>query len=226
MKSRITIICGAYGSGKTEYAISYALGLAEDKFRKTALIDLDIVNPYFRSRDIADELAERGVTVISTEPGYENSDLPALSPRIFGALQDGAYQVVIDVGGDPNGARALGRFYEYFMRESYNFSIVVNPYRPNTRNVQDALSLIHEVATASRLQPNGLVSNINLGRETTMDIWREGLPLIRELEEKSRLPVIHHMVEENFLAAHRDFFADFPVYPISLRMLTPWLKDQ
>lgn len=226
MNPRITIICGAYGSGKTEYAIAYALQLVEDKSQKTALIDLDIVNPYFRSRDIAVQLAEQGVTVISTEPGYENSDIPALSPRIFAALQDNSFQVVFDVGGDPNGARALGRFHDYFLRESYDFRIIVNPYRPNTRNTQDMLKLINELAITSRLQPGSLVSNINLGRETTIDIWQQGLPLIRELEEQSHLPLIHHMVEENLWAAHRDFFAKFPVHPITLRMLTPWLKDQ
>ena len=198
MKPRITIVCGAYGSGKTEFAIGHALDLAGEKRGKTALIDLDIVNPYFRSRDIAAELAEQGVTVISTEQGHENSDLPALSPRIFAAFQDEAYQVVIDVGGDPNGARALGRFHGYFLKEQYAFNIVINPYRPNTRNVEDTLQLIRDLSVTSRLQP----------------------------ERQSRLPVVCHMVEENFLARHREFFTDFPVYPIHLRMLTPWLKEE
>ena len=226
MKPRITIVCGAYGSGKTEFAIGHALDLAGEKRGKTALIDLDIVNPYFRSRDIAAELAEQGVTVISTEQGHENSDLPALSPRIFAAFQDEAYQVVIDVGGDPNGARALGRFHGYFLKEQYAFNIVINPYRPNTRNVEDTLQLIRDLSVTSRLQPDGLISNINLGRETTLEVWREGLPLILVLERQSRLPVVCHMVEENFLARHRVFFTDFPVYPIHLRMLTPWLKEE
>jgi hypothetical protein len=225
MNPRITIVCGAYGSGKTEYAISYALSLVKEQPKKTALIDLDIVNPYFRSRDITDQLAEQGVTVLSTEKGYENSDLPALSPRIFAAFQDEAYQVVIDVGGDPNGARALGRFHAYFLKESYQFNIVVNPYRPNTRNVHDILKLIAGLAATSRLEPNGLISNINLGRETTLDVWREGLAVIQELEKESRLPVICHMVEQSFLVKHQDFFSSYPVYPVALRMLTPWLKE-
>lgn len=225
MKSRITIICGAYGSGKTEFAIAYALQLAGDKPAKTALIDLDIVNPYFRSRDIAAGLAGEGVTVISTEEGYENSDLPALSPRIFSAFQDKTYQVVIDVGGDPNGARALGRFHDYFLKESYQLNVVVNPYRPNTRRVEDVLKLIRDLSATSRLQPAGLVSNINLGRETTLEIWKDGLPLIRELEKESHLPVVCHMVEEKFLAQNADFFANIPVFPVRLRMLTPWLED-
>lgn len=223
MQPRIIVVCGAYGSGKTEFAVSYALQLAQD-FNKTALIDLDIVNPYFRSRDLTAELAEKGVTVISTEPGFEYSDIPALSPRIFAALQNKEYRVVFDVGGDPAGARALGRFHQYFLQENYQFNIVLNPYRPNTGNVPDALNLINELTVTSRLRANGLISNINLGPETTIEIWKEGLPLIEELAEVSKLPIIYHMVETGFLNANLDFFANFPVYPITLSMLTPWLK--
>ncbi len=223
--SRITVVCGAYGSGKTEFAISYALGLVRPENAKVALIDLDIVNPYFRSRDMAADLARQGLTVISTEPGFEHSDLPALSPRIFAALQNHEFQVVFDVGGDPAGARALGRFHQYFSAEAYNFYIVVNPYRPDTRNVTDAGKLIYGIANASRLQPNGLVSNINLGRETTLEVWKQGLQFITELAEASKLPIVYHVLAEDFLRSHQDYFTDLPVFPITLRMLTPWLEE-
>ncbi|MGD9154280.1 MAG: ATP-binding protein, partial [Bacillota bacterium] len=118
---RITIIGGAFGSGKTEFALACALKKRALTDGKTGLIDLDIVNPYFRSRDRAAELEKLGVTVISTQPGFEYADLPALSPQIYALLQDQTYQVVVDVGGDPVGARALGRFNPYFNREAYDF---------------------------------------------------------------------------------------------------------
>jgi hypothetical protein len=225
MQPRITIICGAFGSGKTEFAISYALQLAKNRIDRVALIDLDIVNPYFRSRDLASGLAEQGVTVISTEPGFEHSDLPALSPRIYAALQNNQYQVVFDVGGDPAGARALGRFNSYFIHEAYNFYIVINPYRPDTGNIDDAMELIRGLTGASRLTPNGLVSNINLGRETSPQIWKQGLPLILDLSKASNLPVVFYMAEQKLITAHRDIFGDLPVFPITLQMLTPWLID-
>lgn len=224
-KLRLNVVGGAFGSGKTEFAISYALSLREHSPVKVGLVDLDIVNPYFRSRDLAGELQARDLEVISTKPGLEYSDLPALSPRIYSFLQNKAIRVVFDVGGDPVGARALGRFHQYFDQERYNFLVVLNPFRPDTRNLSQALALINGLKDAGRLQPNGLISNINLGAETTIDIWREGLELIQEIEREIRFPVVFHMVEEQFLARHAEFFKDYPVFPIKLRMLPPWLKD-
>jgi hypothetical protein len=221
---RLNVICGAYGSGKTEFAISYALDIQKGSQTKVGLVDLDIVNPYFRSRDVATELTEKGLTVVSSEPGMEHSDIPALSPRIFSLLQDHSYQVVFDVGGDPAGARALGRFHPYFEQESYELLIVVNPFRPDTRSVDEAINLISELQSTSRLQVTGLISNINLGSETTIETWQGGLQFILSLAERLSLPIVYHMLEEQFLAKYRSFFVNYPVFPVTLRMLPPWLQ--
>ncbi len=224
MTKRLTIVGGAYGSGKTEFAIAYALHLAATQTRPVGLVDLDIVNPYFRSRDVAKQMEQEGLTVISTEPGLEYSDLPALSPRIYSLLQGKETLTVFDVGGDPAGARALGRFNPYFIAEAYDFWIVVNPYRPDTRNVAEAERLIAGVEAAGRVKVSGIVSNINLGRETTLEVWREGLPLVNELAANLGLPIGYQMVEENFLQANRQFFKEYPVFPVKLQMLPPWLQ--
>ena len=221
---RLNVICGAYGSGKTEFAISYALDIQKNSQSKVGLVDLDIVNPYFRSRDVATELTEKGLTVVSSEPGMEHSDIPALSPRIFSFFQDLSYQVVFDVGGDPAGARVLGRFYQYFSQEPYDLWVVVNPFRPDTRNVTEAINLITALQSTSRLQVTGIVSNINLGPQTTLELWQEGLQFIVDLAERLALPVVYHMVEEHFLAEHHSFLAAYPVFPVTLRMLPPWLQ--
>jgi hypothetical protein len=223
MTQRITVIGGAYGSGKTEFAIACALQKAEDA-TQVGLVDLDIVNPYFRSRDITAELEEAGVEVVSSHPGLERADLPALSPRILAFLQDHRYQVVVDVGGDPAGARALGRFQPYFRKEPYDFWIVVNPFRPDTRNVAEASRLIAALEQASRLLPTGLVANINLGIETTLELWREGNEFIRELSAGMGLPLIHQMVEADFYEQNRAFFTGPEVFPVKLRMLPPWRR--
>lgn len=224
MTKRLTIIGGAYGSGKTEFAIAYALHLAATQTLPVGLVDLDIVNPYFRSRDVAKQMEREGLTVISTEPGLEYSDMPALSPRIYSLLQGKENLTVFDVGGDPAGARALGRFNPYFTAEAYDFLVVVNPYRPDTRNVAEAERLIAGLEVAGRVQVSGLVANINLGRETTLEVWREGLPLVNELAANLGLPIGYHMVEENFLQANREFFKEYPVFPVKLKMLPPWLQ--
>jgi hypothetical protein len=222
---RLNAICGAYGSGKTEFAISYALHIQKNNQVKVGLIDLDIVNPYFRSRDVANELSGEGLKVVSTEPGMEHSDIPSLSPRIFSLLQDHTYRVVFDVGGDPAGARALGRFYPYFEKEPYELLIVVNPFRPDTRTISEAAGLISGLQGTSRLKATGIVSNINLGPETTIELWREGLKFIMALAERLALPIVYHMVEENFYDRHQAELVNYPLFPVTLRMLPPWLKD-
>lgn len=220
--NRLTLVCGAFGSGKTEFAISYALALKKNTYEKVGLVDLDIVNPYFRTRDVAIELSEMGLEVISTGPGLEHSDLPALSPRIYSFLQDKSYQVVFDVGGDPVGARALGRFYQYFSNEAYNFWVVINPFRPDTKNLNEAKNMIAGLQNASRLQATGIISNINLGYQSTVDLWKDGLILINQIETELKIPIIYHVVEKNFLEANQSFFKDYPVFPITLKMLPPW----
>ncbi|HBF36142.1 MAG TPA: hypothetical protein DDW50_02350 [Firmicutes bacterium] len=222
---RLNIVCGAYGSGKTEFAIGYALEIRKKSPQKVGLIDLDIVNPYFRSRDMAVELGEKGLDVVSSEPGMEYSDIPSLSPRIYSLLQDHSYQVVFDVGGDPAGARALGRFYPYFEKEAYDLLVVVNPFRPDTRSVYEAADLITALQGTSRLQASGIVSNINLGPDTTLEVWQEGFQFIRELAERLALPIVYHMVEEKFFKAHQADFANYPIFPVVLRMRVPWLKE-
>jgi hypothetical protein len=222
MDKRITIIGGAYGSGKTEFAIACALHKTTQG--KTGLVDLDIINPYFRSRDQAAELEKMGSQVISTPAGLETADLPALSPRIYTLLQDRTYQVVCDVGGDSVGARVLGRFKPYFQKEGYDFWVVVNPYRPDTRTPGEGAALISALEQAGRLPVTGLVSNINLGRETTSAVWKEGLPFIAELAAQTDLPVLYHMVAKDFAQTNNHLAGKTKFFPVELRMLPPWLK--
>ncbi len=223
--SRITIVCGAYGSGKTEFAVNYALDLKQKTPGKIGLIDLDIVNPYFRSRDLTNELAKEGLTIVSSGTGFEEADIPALSPRIFSLLQDTSYQVVFDVGGDPAGARALGRFNQYFQKEPYDLWIVVNSFRPDTRSSVEATQLIKAIQNTSRLQATGIVSNINFGPDTTLELWKNGLRLINEISEQLKLPIVYHAVEEKFLEKNLSFFQNYQIFPVELRMLPPWLNE-
>lgn len=226
LAKRLTVIGGAFGSGKTEFAVAYALKLKKETDIQVGLVDLDIVNPYFRSRELTSKFEKIGLPVISTESSKEYSDLPALSPRIYAYLQDQTYQVVFDVGGDPVGARVLGRFHQYFEAEPYEFLIVVNPYRPNTRNIAEVSKLFEELQLTSRLQITGIVSNINLGRETTLEIWQAGLPLIQQAAAQFQLPLVTHVVEEHFLQNNQAFFHEINVFPIKLQMLPPWLQEE
>lgn len=225
MEKRITIIGGAYGSGKTEFALAYAVKQAEAGLQ-TGLVDLDVVNPYFRSRDLAEEFSSQGIEVVSTEPGLEYSDIPALSPRIYGLLQDPAVQrVVLDVGGDPVGARILGRFHSVLKEGEYDFWMVVNPFRPGTRDPEAIEQLLQEIEQTSRLRINGLISNINLGNETDLAIWQEGFQVMEAVKERLQLPLIHQMVAEKFYHDNQDFFADKSVFSVAPRLNFPWMTE-
>lgn len=223
MSRRITIVGGAFGSGKTEFALGYALKLVNDQpNQKVGLVDLDIVNPYFRSRDLAEKLQPLGLDVISTALGMEHADLPALSPRIYAFLQNRAAQVVFDVGGDPAGSRALGRFEQYFDSEEYDFWLVMNPFRPDTSNIEKATTMITALQTASKLQATGIITNINLGLETTLSDWQLGQEFIQKIAKTAKLPVVYDAVTKFFYQNHRDFLNNYPVFPLELQMRTPW----
>jgi hypothetical protein len=226
MGQRLTVIGGAFGSGKTEFAIAYALKLKEQTGETVGLIDLDIVNPYFRTRDQTAPLASCGVTVISSQAGMEYSDIPALSPRIFGFLQDKTMRVVFDLGGDPVGARALGRFYTYFQNEPYDFWVIINPFRPNTRNTGEVERLIRGLEENCRLRATGIITNINLGRETTLPVWEDGFKTTGEIGRSLGLPIVVQMVAAQFFAAHQTYFARYPdIFPVTMQMLPPWLRE-
>jgi hypothetical protein len=227
MTKRLTVICGAFGSGKTEFALSYAFFLKEkDPDQQVAVVDLDIVNPYFRSRDVAKALAGKGMKVVSSASGMEYSDVPALSPGIYGMLQNETYKVIFDVGGDPAGARALGRFEAYFQDQGYEMLIVLNPFRPDTGNVAAAMDMITGIEHASRLKATGIVSNINLGDQTTLELWQSGLPMINDVSLQSGLPLLYHAVEGRFFTANLAALKDYSLFPLTLRMLVPWLAEQ
>lgn len=168
---KLIIIVGHYGSGKTEFALNYALRLKQ-KADKVNLVDLDVVNPYFRSRDFAQEFLKKGINVVSAEKGFENADMPALSPRIFGCLQDDD-PTLFDVGGDDAGALALGYYHNYFMKMPYEMWCVVNANRPFTSDAHKAYEYIKDIERSSRLNITHVINNTHmLGLTTPADIQK------------------------------------------------------
>ena len=164
---RVTLFCGHYGSGKTNIAVNYAKKLA-GAGKKTALADIDIVNPYFRSADSKKELEEFGVDVIALPFANTNVDLPSLPSEVYGLVQRRDIYAVLDVGGDDRGAYALGRFAPYILEENdFEMLFVVNFFRPLTQTADDALEVLREIEAAAGMRFTGIVNNSNLGEETT-----------------------------------------------------------
>ena len=160
---RIQIITGHYGSGKTEFAVNLALKFAADGDR-TALADLDIVNPYFRSAERRELLENNGIRVIATSFSGV-MDVPAVSPEVMAIFDDPSYRGVIDLGGDPEGARMLGRYEPQLAREGYDLLCVVNANRPETNAPEKVLSYMEYIEMACRQKITGLVNNTHLCRE-------------------------------------------------------------
>jgi hypothetical protein len=192
--SEVTIFAGRFGSGKTEAAINFALSLVRGAGLKTqcpscpdpaieswagrtrgvTLIDLDIVTPYFRSRETAEAMREQGVEVIAPSAIGQHLDTPAITPQILGAIEQLARPTVLDVGGDRQGARALGQFSEAIRQRGYTMHFVVNPFRPFTDTVEGLARSITEIEQSARLEVSSLVSNPNLMHETSADVIVRG----------------------------------------------------
>ncbi len=196
MNKRLTLICGHYGSGKTNVALNLAFAL-QKKHPKTALADLDIVNPYFRSKDSEQALKKAGIQLICSPYANTNLDIPALPQEIYTLVDDLSLHAVLDIGGDDRGAFVLGRIAERILQENnYEMLFVTNCYRPLTQTVSNTLEVFYEIENACKIPFTGIVNNSNLGEETTTRHILNSLPYASELSEKTGLPVRYTTVQQ------------------------------
>lgn len=194
---RITLFTGHYGSGKTNIAVAYAK-LLHSEGKRVTVADMDIVNPYFRTKDSVDEFRSLGIEFISSEYANTNVDLPALPSELYGVVENRDRFAVLDIGGDDRGAYALGRFTPFIKEENdYENLFVVNAYRPLTRTAREALEVMREIEAAGGLPVTAIVNNSNLGEMTDAETVRASLGYSEELSRLSGLPV-------KFTAARRD----------------------
>ena len=187
---RITLLCGHYGSGKTNVAVNLALAATKTN-EKVAVADLDIVNPYFRSKDSSADFEAAGIRLICSEYANSNVDIPALPQDLYAITDDKSMRVIIDVGGDDRGALALGRLTPAILAEnSYEMLMVINCYRPLTRDAASTIEVMREIEAACKIPFTGLVNNSNLGRETTAEDILNSLDYANEVSLASGLPVV------------------------------------
>ena len=186
---RLTLFAGHYGSGKTNIALNYALWLRGQGLPVT-VADLDIVNPYFRTKDGEVQLREAGIRLISSEYANSNVDLPALPGEAYSLVDDKSVCGVIDVGGDDRGALALGRYVPAIREENdYEMLFVVNKARPLTRTAEDTLQVLREIEDACALPFTAVVNNTNLGPATTADYVLASAEYAAEIAARAGLPV-------------------------------------
>jgi len=199
MNNELIIVIGAYGSGKSEYSINLAREFSQQG-EKVTLVDLDVVNPYFRSRDVRDQFAEEGITVIAPEGEFKHADLPMLSPRIMGAVQNFDEAVILDVGGDPAGCRALARYVDNIKKRGYKMHLVINTKRPFTADANGITEMLEMLKFASKLEITEFICNTNLMEHTTIDIIKEGIKIIDEVAKRENLKFDKFTVLDKYIS--------------------------
>jgi len=217
--SRLTVISGAFGTGKTEIAINLAISLREQGHEMVTLVDLDIVNLYFRSRQKAYELEQLGIRVVSSVEGMENADLPALSPAINACFDRKDGPVVFDLGGSDLGGVVASYFHRGFSGEPYRHWLVVNPYRPFNQTAEATIAMAEQIEARSRLPITGMIANPHLIGETTPAIIREGFAEVRKI---TRYPLVCLSVMEEFSSPGAFDDLGVPVMVIRKQMKQPW----
>ena len=186
---RVTLFSGHYGSGKTNIAVNFALGLRREG-KPVTVADLDIVNPYFRTKDSTADLTEAGIRLICSRYANTNLDIPALPDDLYVITDDKETYAVIDVGGDDRGALALGRLTPALLAEdSYEMLMVINRYRPLTPDAASVCEVMAEIESACGIRFTGLVNNSNLGEETTADDVLASVAFGEEVSALTGLPV-------------------------------------
>ena len=216
---RVSIITGHYGTGKTEFAVNLALQLAGLN-HQVMVADLDIVNPYFRSRERRDLLQEAGIRLISSSQACSDADVPALPAELLTILENRDITVVLDIGGDPVGARVLARFNDKIVPEDYQLIYVLNANRPEVRTPEAAIAYLRGIEATTSLTCTGIVNNTHLCGETTAEEIRKGARLAETVSQETGIPVLCHVAEERFIPELSDLSE--PVFPITIQMKKPW----
>ena len=216
---KINIITGHYGSGKTNFSANLAVCLAE-RGEKVTVVDLDIVNPYFRSADFGKLFSGRNIELIAPMYANSNLDIPAISFDLERIVSDEGH-VVIDVGGDDAGAIALGRYAEAFSDYSGKIDMlyVVNCRRFLTRTADEALELMYGIEAAAQMKHTAVVNNTNLLYETTGSVLEQSESFAAEIAEKAGLPIAYTCVPMGINANVTNPF------PVEIYVKKPWETD-
>ena len=221
---RITVFAGHYGSGKTNIAINYALAIRKAE-PKVVIADLDIVNPYFRTKDSENVLNKAGIKLISSEYANSNVDTPAIPSEVYSIFDDKSIAGVIDVGGDDRGALALGRYVPSLLEENdYEMLYVINKYRFLTSDVISTVQVMKEIEYASKIKFTGIINNSNIGDETTPEIVMSSIRYADKVAEKTGLGI-------KMTTVNRKIYPQLAlkienVNPIDLYVRQSWLKQE
>jgi len=219
----IVVIVGNYGSGKTEVSINLAVNKKRSGI-DVKIADLDLVNPYFRTREARHQLSMLGIDMALPPEEYLQADLPILSPVVAGLIKNPVELTIIDAGGDDAGATVLASLADAFNGKTFHMLQVVNPMRPFTNTVKGCLKMRSEIEAASKMTINGIVGNSNLIDETKPEYIYSGYEFVKLLSQESGLAL-------KFITAPSELMAEIdisrfscPVLQIERQLVPPWKK--
>ncbi len=220
--NKIIVVVGGFGSGKSEVSVNLAAYLARSSEEPVTIADLDVINPYFRSREAAKELASLGVKSVVPAGEKAHADLPIIIPEVKGAIESPGGTLILDVGGDDLGARVLSSLRDAFPPSGYDLLLTHNANRPFTSDVTGTLKVIGEIQAASRLDFTGIICNTHLMDNTTPEVVLTGLKLSREVSAAAKLPVVFLSAVTEVLEKMDPESIDCPVLPLNRSLLKPW----
>lgn len=226
VSKRVMAIVGGFGSGKTEVAVNFVKYLASIEKTPPTIVDLDLVNPYFRSREAIAEMEELGVKVIVPRGGHYYADLPILLPEVRGAIEEGESRVVLDVGGDAQGTRALGSMADSFDPDDYDMWMVLNSRRPATSDAAGSIKTMTRIEISAKLKFTGLIANSHMIDDTDEEILLEGYRLGREVSRETGLPLVFVSAKRRVLEGMDTGVFECPVLPLTRSMLKPWERKE
>lgn len=219
----IVVIVGNFGSGKTEVSINLAVSQRRAGVN-VKIADLDLVNPYFRTREARKPLSELGIEVVLPDEKYLQADLPILSPAVAGLIRQPSDLTLIDVGGNDVGATVLAALADSFRNKQVHMLQVVNPLRPFTNTIESCLKIRNDIERASKMAINGIIGNANLIDETSVDDIYNGYDFMKALSIKGQLPL-------EFITASVELLPELdmgrfscPVLSIERQLVPPWKK--
>lgn len=215
---KITVVTGHYGTGKTNLSVNIAMNIKEQG-KSVCVIDLDIVNPYFRTADFKKLFEENDIKLVAPEYANSNLDIPSLSFDLEQLAMSDNY-LVIDVGGDDAGATALGRYSQALekFRDDIEMIYVINAYRYLTPTPDDALELMYEIENASHMKHTAIVNNSNLGSETTPETVENSFEFAEEISLKAELPILFNACREDLA----EFIEDKNLMPVKVYVKPFW----
>lgn len=216
---RLTIVVGHSGSGKTEFSVNLAVALAQVE-KNTVLADLDIVNPYFRSRERSELFKKLGIRLITSSQACADADVPSMPAELNAVIQNQDIRGVLDIGGDRTGARVLARYRPQLSNQSCKVLFVLNANRPLTYTPEAAATCLREIEETIGLPISGIVNNTHLCNETMEDDIYWGAWLSEELSKNTGIPIVCHVVHRLLMRRIKDL--PQPIFPVRLFMRKPW----